>query len=265
MTSRALVSRFVFPLLGLFLLNACASTEDAQHASGEVLPEYVFSPSDNPVNEVEQLVSKAKQSNKLALVVLGAQWCHDSRGLAENFSKPEMQSILNKRFETLFVDVGFLNDRRDVTSMFDYPAYFATPTVLIIDPASGKLINQSSLTTWQSAYSVPFEDYMQHFSSISSDGQGYKKATGPQADLLDNFTRTQVDRLYNGYQVLGPLLESDVTGKLDNTDELNRLWFEVREFRMTLQKDIHALREQLAENPEKALVIPSYPQQSWEK
>ena len=102
------------------------------------------------------------------MFVLGAQWCHDSRGLAANFSKPAMQEILQQKYETLFIDVGFLKDRRNVTERFDYPAYFATPTVLIIAPDTKQLLNQSSLQIWQAADSVDFDTYLNQFSDIAS-------------------------------------------------------------------------------------------------
>ena len=42
----------------------------------------LFRPSADPLADVQQAISRAEDNDRLALVVLGANWCHDSRALA---------------------------------------------------------------------------------------------------------------------------------------------------------------------------------------
>ncbi|MEC8419069.1 MAG: thioredoxin family protein, partial [Pseudomonadota bacterium] len=109
-------------IVTLLLLSGCGATQSGI--------DYKYSPTANPLNKVVHAQSEAFKQNKLLLVVLGAQWCHDSTGLAKRFSSNEMQRILTPHYETVFVDVGMLEDRRNITERFNYPIYYATPTVM---------------------------------------------------------------------------------------------------------------------------------------
>jgi hypothetical protein len=83
------------------------------------------------------LLDRAGADNRLALVVLGANWCHDSRALASRLHRPPLTELVQQHYELVFVDAGFLDKARAVMQQFGVALYYATPTVLIIDPASG--------------------------------------------------------------------------------------------------------------------------------
>ena len=261
----SLASAFLLFTMTMALLSGCSATQEHGHeAHDNVLPQYVFAPVNDIDQQIDDTLSKASEQNKLAMIVLGAQWCHDSRGLAANFSKPAMQKILQEKYVTLFVDVGFLKDRRNITERFGYPAYFATPTVLIVNPQSKELLNQSSMEIWQAADSVELTDYQKHFSDLSSFKPTKINKQHPSFTMLNQFTKFQVERLHKGYAVLGPMLQADVEGKTTDKSALRQLWADVRNFRMTLQRDIHALQAQLASSPNASVELPTYPKQSWE-
>jgi len=80
-----------------------------------------------------------------------------------------MQTVLSRRYVTQFIDVGYLEDRRDITNLVGYPNYFATPTVLIVDPISNTLVNMNSLKKWQSADSVELPIYIEQFSRFNKE------------------------------------------------------------------------------------------------
>ncbi|MFT6086599.1 MAG: hypothetical protein ACI9UD_002624 [Glaciecola sp.] len=218
-------------------------------ADGEknVLSYYVFTPTENPILQAETALSKALAENKYALIVLGAQWCHDSVGLAENFSTDEMQTVLADRYVTQFIDVAYLEDRRDITNLVGYPNYFATPSVFIVDPVSNTLINMDSLTEWQSAASVDLQVYIEQFSRFNQEETPTKPALINNMPPLEAFEAQQSERLQQGYRVLGPLLaisdvgdSSNMTGK--EREQFVKLWREVKKFRTNLQANIHELR-----------------------
>lgn len=216
------------------------------HSAGNIddsktLAAYKFNPTDNPMQTALDAIQSAKTNHKLAMVVLGAQWCHDSRAVAAQFSKPEMQKILNREYELAFIDVGYLEDRRAITVHFGYPTYFATPTVMIIEPISGQIVNLDSLPKWSSGASVPYEEYLKDFANPTS----LLGSTGVQAltPELKAFEKSQAERLSLAYKKMGPDLLKDVNKTLEDSKGFYALWDEARQFRGQLQKSIHKLRK----------------------
>ncbi|GLR69335.1 thioredoxin family protein [Agaribacter marinus] len=251
---RLLVSLFL-----LFSLNGFASDN-----SDRVLDEYVFSPSESAIKDIDETLALAKAENKLAMIVLGAQWCHDSRGLSAKFSNAQMHALLKQHYKTLFVDVGFLEDKRHITQRFSYPGYFGTPTVLIVDPVSERLLNYESISKWQSADSVPSEEYIRYFSEYAEGEHLLESAQikTPYLEQIQRFEQIQIQRLFEAYSKLGPLLKSYKEDTLESDDVFNDAWVEVRKFRSQLQQDLISLRQQArlqqASNQSTPLVLPEY-------
>jgi hypothetical protein len=221
--------------------------------------------------QAKTALSKAKAENKYALIVLGAQWCHDSVTLAERFSSEQMQSILSDGFVTQFIDVGYLEDRRDVTTLVGYPNYFATPTVLIINPTSNELMNIDSLKVWQSADSVELQEYVERFSSFSINENHIKLVQNNGSPSLASFEKEQSERLQQGYQILGPLLamsDSEMSSSMsgEEREHFLKLWREVKQFRMKIQATVHELRSaNLVEAELQMKLAEATPEvQSWE-
>jgi len=237
----------------------------------KVLPDNVFTPAENPLMQAKTALRNAEAENKYALIVLGAQWCHDSVGLAERFSGEQMQSVLDGRFVTQFIDVGYLQDRRDITTLVGYPHYFATPTVLIVDPISNAIVNIDSLKVWQSADSVELQEYVERFASFNKEETDIKLAQSNDSPALASFETKQSERLQQGYEVLGPLLalsDSEMSSSMsgDERERFLKLWREVKQFRMKIQATVHELRSaNLAEAELQIKLAEATPEaQSWE-
>lgn len=251
------------------ILQGC-QTNNQHHEQLNVLPQYKYIASKKPMGEVDSALIKAKESGKKLVVVLGAQWCHDSRGLSAKFSTDAMQAVLQEHYETVFVDVGFLEDRQEITQRFSQPMYFGTPTVLIVEPHSEKLLNRNNILKWLSADSVELNDYVEDFSkfaTIQSDEiSNDLPADSVHAKQLEDFSRLQAQRLIKANELLGPLLR-DYKQDQDN-GQFNDMWSAVRNFRITLLKDLIRLHDEaqmkLATNDQSSLVMPSYPAFDWE-
>ena len=67
---------------GLFV--ACASAAETD------LNGRLFQPSTDPLADVQQALDRADDGDRLTLVVLGANWCHDSRALASRLHRPPL-------------------------------------------------------------------------------------------------------------------------------------------------------------------------------
>src|SRR5210317_843487 len=123
----------------------------------------LFQPSEDPLADVQQALGRAEKSDRLALVVLGANWCHDSRALASRLHNPPLAELIQQHYELVFVDVGFLDQGRDVMQQFGVPHFYATPTVLIIDPSSRALVNDEDRHVWGNAYNIDMSSSLQYF------------------------------------------------------------------------------------------------------
>jgi len=53
-----------------------------------------FQPSTDPLADVQQALSRAQKSDRLALIVLGANWCHDSRALASRLYRSPLAELI---------------------------------------------------------------------------------------------------------------------------------------------------------------------------
>ena len=215
--------------------------------------------------DVQQALERAKFKDKLLLVVMGAQWCHDSTGLAEKFTDPRVAKVLADSYETVFIDVGYFKDLRDISRRFDQAHYFATPTVMIVAADSERLLNAKDMHIWGSADSLPLDKYVDYFTVYASNPvPQYVPLPPVQASVIASFEQQNAQRLTDAYQVLVPGMQAEErTGKAAKT--FLKQWREVRQYRTALQQDIQSLREQAVESPEQELVLPAYPAFSWEE
>lgn len=259
---------YLMTVLTVLFLSACSSNQPhhGEKISATVLPQYVYSPDSDPVAKVQAVQLTAKANNKLLLVVLGAQWCHDSTGLAKRFSTAEMQAILSERFETVFVDVGYYQDQRAVTELFGYPGYYATPLVMVVDPRTSTLLNLQSLSQFNQADSIPLKEYLSYFSTIGLEKETITHLS--QNPEVIKFAKEQTARLFAGFKVLSPIFKGAVENNLKEFDDVKPLFEEVYAFRVALQKDIHWLHRQaiLDEKSDQVCLLdfPSYGPFSWE-
>ena len=92
----------------LILLIVLSVMLNKVSAAVEAETELKFMPEQQLLAELPQLQQQAAAENKLLLLVLGANWCHDSVALLQQFSKPELGPALQQRFVLTLVDVGYL-------------------------------------------------------------------------------------------------------------------------------------------------------------
>lgn len=251
-------------LLCLVAANASAAETDSNGRR------YAASP--NPAADVQQALQRAADNDRHALVVLGANWCHDSRALASRLHKSPLSDLVEQEYELVFVDVGFYDNRTDVLSRFDVDQYYATPTVLIIDPDSEKVINNTDRHIWGDAYRISMSESVDYFERwANSDGTAdASPASNQLRDLyaqIDRFEAEMAERVAAGYAVVGPMLEARVAG--NSPSDFNARWDELSAFRNAVPGDVQALKAEaerrVAEGDESVeLEFPEYPELSWE-
>lgn len=266
-----LASVLIFTSL-LSQANDADEGKQTSPADVEALPEYIFTPTNELSAQVAQTLAAAKAEQKLALIVLGAQWCHDSKGLAKNFSTVEMQQILSAKYQVLFVDVGYLEKGFELVKQFNQPIYYGTPTVMVIDPMNNQFINKHSMKKWLNAYKVPLNEYIDYFTDLAENDTVIatpNPAMQTYIKQINDFEQQQATRLKKAYGIVGPLLKAYMQSDNKNASQsFVDKWQPVQDFRYNIQNDINALISQAKSNvktgSKQALKFPSYPAFAWE-
>jgi thiol-disulfide isomerase/thioredoxin len=106
----------------------------------------------NAKAEVDAALARAQSNGKMALIVMGANWCHDSRALAGWFAQPRFAAMIAARYELVYVDVGYKDRNIDIARRFGLKSIKGTPTVMIVS-SKGKLLNKKDAPTWRNAAS----------------------------------------------------------------------------------------------------------------
>ena len=255
--SKSIVNIFLALTLSIGLSSvsrAQASDEVSadQQSTPIARPGERYQPSDDAMADLDEALAAARQDNKLVLVVMGGNWCHDSRALASRLQKQPLMSLVNESYETIFVDVGYLDKGKDVITSLGVPVYYATPTVLIVDPVSGQLLNAQNRHQWADANNISMEESVEYFRQFANTDPGSLQdsieITAELQELLaeiNAFEQLQADRLYEAYAVLGPMLEAFKNGEKDKFSD--KYWNAVRDFRYKVPADVNALRSQAYE------------------
>lgn len=118
-------------------------------------------------------------TRKRVIVVMGANWCHDSRGLAGWFATPRFAKMLERRYELVFVDAGRPQDGEgrnlDIARRFGIEEITGTPTVLVLSP-EGALLNPETARTWRNAASRSEDEIFDYFSTFEAE---FSRASQP--------------------------------------------------------------------------------------
>ncbi|WP_417489251.1 thioredoxin family protein [Maricaulis sp.] len=219
--------RLLVSLFALFLIAPVSMADD-----GSPSP---FNQDYSAMAVVDDALAEALAEEKNLLLVFGANWCHDSRGLAGHFQDPELAATLEAHYVTRFIDVGWRDQNHDVIRRFGVAALYATPMVMIIDPADETLLNRETRGDWGSAASRPVEQARTYFARWAGDvpraGGVIESSLIYQAMLIeiDLFEDEEGDRLAAAYIDIGTwqaLPETDRPGDFmtlaDEVDDWRR-------------------------------------------
>lgn len=121
-----------------------------------------FDATANATMDVDIALAAARVSDRNVLLVLGGNWCHDSRGLAAKFQQPELADVIAEYYELVWVDVGYRDRNLHVPRRFGVDELYGTPTVLILSP-EGELLNADTVHEWRTADSKPYDETLAYF------------------------------------------------------------------------------------------------------
>jgi len=268
--------------LGIIFLFALSTNQNlaySKETKAEKIRGEKYISFENQMQDVDKTVALAKKNNKLALIVMGANWCHDSRSLARNLFAPEVKEVIDTYYELLFVNVGFMEKVKPVITRFGMPIIYSTPTALIIEPNSELLINRHNIHSIRDADSVSIPDTKAYFENIAINRIKLVQSLSfldPNVDQqklkqlnqeIDNFENNQADRIYQAYEIIGPMIKERKSGVKNKN--FNRYWKSASKLRYKITGDIDRLRTQAVKiakkkGSNKKLKFPIYPKFAWE-
>lgn len=135
-------------------LAACATSGPAIRTHGPQALAYGVSTS--AMGDVDAALARAGSANKRVLLVLGANWCHDSTALAGWLQTPRFAALVAQHYEPVFVNVGMPQTgdghNLDVANRFGLADLPGTPALLVLT-AEGKAVNLDTAASWRDAAS----------------------------------------------------------------------------------------------------------------
>ena len=148
-------------------LSACATGHAGDgHFSSQNEPR-PFQTDRDANADVDAALSRAVERGTKALIVMGGNWCHDSRALAAALARPDTAKIISDSFELVWVDVGMKVLNQDVAERFGLDGTPGTPTVIVAN-ANGGILNPDDAPTWRNAASRDPDDIHRYFVDMAA-------------------------------------------------------------------------------------------------
>jgi len=142
-------------LAGLILVGC--TTLVSGTSGGHDYPEarsYIVS--DDAMADVETALERAGAKGTRVMLVMGANWCHDSRALAGWLATERFQNLIAQKYELVFVNIGMPQSadghNLEIAQRFGLDELPGTPNLLVIT-SEGQLLNADTAATWRNAAS----------------------------------------------------------------------------------------------------------------
>ena len=138
------------------LVTGCTTTMGA-HGTAHTYPEAAaYIVSDDAMGDVDAALARAAAHDKRVLLVMGANWCHDSRALAGWLGTERFAALVEQEYELVYVNIG-MPQRGDghnlrIARRFGLADLPGTPNLLVLT-ADGELVNAETATSWRNAAS----------------------------------------------------------------------------------------------------------------
>ena len=121
---------------------------------------------------LEAELAKAKAAGKLAVIVFGADWCHDSRSLAKVLTSPAFTTEFGARFAVIFVDVGVPQAGQgrnlDLVGHYGVKKMKSTPALFVVSPKGKRLNSADDAVSWRNGDSRSAEDVLGWFRKLAA-------------------------------------------------------------------------------------------------
>lgn len=118
--------------------------------------------------DVDAAFAAAAADGRRVALILGGNWCHDSRALAARLAEPPLAELVAANYRTVFVDVGRRDRNLWLPRRYGLGPLAGTPTVLIA-AADGALLNADKIFALTTADSLPVQTITDYFKAYVED------------------------------------------------------------------------------------------------
>ena len=120
---------------------------------------------------VDAALVRAAERGTLVMVVLGANWCHDSRALAGWLQTERFSALVSEHYEVVYLDAGHPQSGEgrnlDIAARFGVEDITGTPTLLIL-ASEGRLLNPDSAKSWRNAASRSEDEIYEELALVAT-------------------------------------------------------------------------------------------------
>jgi len=161
------IRALVAAMLALMLVSCASVPQTAAAAHPEAR---AYAADADAHADVDAALARAAASGKRVLLVLGANWCHDSRALAGWLETPRFAALVAARYELVFVDVGMPQTGEgrnlDIAARFGLEDVKNTPALLVLTP-EGRALNTDTARDWRNAASRSEEEIYAELAALA--------------------------------------------------------------------------------------------------
>ena len=139
-----MIKGLIAGLLSALLLAGCATVAKTVAGASHDYPEATsYDVSDDAMGDVDAALAKSAENGTRVLLVMGANWCHDSRALAGWLESERIARLVEEKYELVFVNIG-MPQRGDghnlgIAKRFGVDDLPGTPNLLVLT-AEGALL-----------------------------------------------------------------------------------------------------------------------------
>lgn len=170
----------VAAVLALAGLPPVAQAGEAGEAdAAEAVPEHPeatpYAPALDATAAVDAALARAAERGTMVMIVLGANWCHDSRALAGWLETERFAALVRERYELVYVDAGHPQDGNgrnlDIAARFGVEGITGTPSLLVL-VSDGTLLNPETAKSWRNAASRSEDEIYDELTGFGAAGGG---------------------------------------------------------------------------------------------
>jgi hypothetical protein len=114
-----------------------------------------YSPQDDGSFILETGIAEARERGGFAVIVFGADWCHDSVALAKVLTSQEFETRFGKRFSVSFIDVGTPQTGKgrnlDLVAQLGLMKLRSTPAMFVVSGTGKRLNSVADARAWRNA------------------------------------------------------------------------------------------------------------------
>jgi thiol-disulfide isomerase/thioredoxin len=119
----------------------------------------IYAPGLDAHAEIKQALALAAKQHKNVLIVFGANWCYDCHVLDLAFHRADVETVLQKNYEVVHVDVGEGDKNQDIMQQYQVPMKKGIPALAVLD-SNGKLLYSQQGGEFEKARALAPEDVL---------------------------------------------------------------------------------------------------------